>query len=87
MGKSVKPGYFSLLGGNVQGITRVDPEERPIIPRSKESTALSLFFLGELPIEEASQKDSHSYRLLPWVNLGVCKCIISPGAPGHAMGE
>lgn len=30
------------------------------MPRSKESTALSLFFLGELPIEEPSQKDSHS---------------------------
>lgn len=29
------------------------------MPRSKESTALSLFFLGELPIEEPSQKDSH----------------------------
>lgn len=40
------------------------------MPRSKESTALSLFFLGELPIEEPSQKDSHSIEAAalgwPW---------------------
>ena len=37
---------------------REGPRGGNLMPRSKESTALTLF-LGDLPIKESSKKDSH----------------------------